>query len=243
VLGSSTLAILGQGDRRHRRARPREARPAPQDRRHCRLPDRRACVLVYDQVPGWDEISSGAKALFVRFEAGADRKAAIERLEEGIAGIGVFPNSALPSPVQRPAEIVNYESMGTAPALLGAVLVLATIVSRGLALASGVGRRRRDLAVLKALGFTRRQVSATVVWQGSLIATAGLIIGEPLGIALGRWLWILFAKRLPVLARPTIPALLLAGVGCALVVLANMVAVVPARTAARTPVAAILRSE
>jgi ABC-type antimicrobial peptide transport system permease subunit len=135
--------------------------------------------------------------------------------------------------VQRPAEIVNYESMGATPALLGGVLVLAAVVSLGLTLASGVGRRRRDLSILKSLGFTRRQVSATVVWQSSLIVAVGLVAGVPLGVALGRWLWILFAERLPVVARPSVPLLVLAGVGCALVVLANLVAAVPAGRAAR----------
>ena len=106
-----------------------------------------------------------------------------------------------------------------------------------------MGRRRRDRSVLKSLGFTRRQVSATVVWQSSLIVGIGLVVGIPVGVALGRWLWILFAERLPVLARPSVPVLVLAGLACALIVLANVVAAVPARAAGRTPVAAVLRSE
>ena len=104
-------------------------------------------------------------------------------------------------------------------------------------------RRRRDLSMLKSLGFTRRQVSATVVWQSSLIVAVGLLVGVPLGVALGRWLWMVFADRLPVLVRPSVPALVLAGLACALIALANLVAAVPARAAGRTPVAAILRSE
>lgn len=200
-------------------------------------------LMVYDAIPGWDEVSAGPKALFVRLAPGADRDAAVARLEEDLAGIGRFPRSAEILPVQRPAQIVHYEAMGAAPAVLGGVLVAAAVVSLGLALASGVGRRRRDLSVLKSLGFTRRQVSSTVVWQSSLIVGVGLVVGVPLGVALGRWLWILFAERLPVLARPSVPALLLAGLGCVLVVLANVVAAVPAQVAGRTPVASVLRTE
>ena len=200
-------------------------------------------LMVYDQVPHWDEVSAGPKALFVRFAPDAHREATIERLREPLASVGWFPGSAQVLPVQRPAEIVHYESMGATPALLGGVLVLAAVVSLGLALASGVGRRRRDLSILKSLGFTRRQVSATVVWQSSLIVGIGLLAGVPLGIALGRWLWIVFAERLPVLAQPSVPVLVLAGLAATLVVLANLVAAVPARVAGRTPVAAVLRSE
>jgi hypothetical protein len=200
-------------------------------------------MMVYDQIPGWDEISPGPKALFVRFRPGADRDAAIERITKGLPGISKLEGTAELLDVQRPAQIVNYGAMGAAPALLGGVLVLAAVVSLGLTLASGVNRRRRDLSILKSLGFTRRQVSSTVVWQSSIIVGIGLVVGVPVGVALGRWLWILFAGRLPVVARPTVPILVLAGIACGLVVVANLVAAGPARVAGRTPVASILRSE
>lgn len=200
-------------------------------------------LMVYDEIPGWDEVSAGPKALFVRFTPDADPKAAHARLAANLVGVGRFPGSAQVLPVQRPAQIVHYESMGGTPALLGGVLVVAAVVSLGLALASGVGRRRRDLSILKALGFSRGQVSATVVWQSSLIVGIGLAVGVPLGIALGRWLWIIFAEQLPVLARPSVPVLALAGLAGTVVVLANLVAAAPARAAGRTPVASVLRSE
>ena len=200
-------------------------------------------LMVFDAIPAWDEVSSGPKALFVRFRPGANREATIARLEDALAGVGRFPGSAQVLPVQRPAQIVHYGSMGATPAVLGSVLVLAAVVSLGLALASGVGRRRRDLSILKSLGFTRRQVSSAVVWQSSLIVGIGLLVGVPLGVALGRWVWMLFAQRLPVLARPSVPVLVLVGLAGALLVLANLVAAVPARLAGRTPVATILRSE
>ena len=200
-------------------------------------------LMVYDEIPGWDEVSPGPKALFVRFAPGAEREATRARLEESLGTVGRFPGSAEVLPVQRPAQIVHYESMGGTPALLGGVLVVAAVVSLGLALASGVGRRRRDLSILKSLGFTRRQVSATVVWQSSLIVGIGLVVGVPLGIAMGRWLWIVFAERLPVVARPSVPVLVLAGLAGALLVLANVVGAGPARAAGRTPVASVLRSE
>lgn len=200
-------------------------------------------MMVYDQVPNWDEVGHGPKALFVRFRSGENVNAVTDRIQGSLVSVGRFPGSAQVLPVQRPGEIVHYGSMGAAPALLGGVLVLAAMVSLGLALASGVGRHRRDLLVLKSLGFTGRQVSATVVWQSSLIVAIALVVGVPLGIGLGRWLWIVFAERLPVLAVPSVPALLLVGMAVALVVLANLVAAVPARRAARTPVATILRSE
>src|SRR6202034_3941426 len=60
--------------------------------------------------------------------------------------------------VQRPAEITNYRTMGSTPALLGATLAVAALAALGITLIASVRRRRRDLAILKALGFGGRQL-------------------------------------------------------------------------------------
>jgi predicted lysophospholipase L1 biosynthesis ABC-type transport system permease subunit len=106
-----------------------------------------------------------------------------------------------------------------------------------------VRRRRRDFALLKTLGFTRRQLGGTVAWQSSVIAVIGLVIGVPLGVAAGRWLWLAFAHELSAVPDPTIPAGPVALAAVAALVLANLVAAVPGRQAARTPAAEVLRTE
>ena len=97
--------------------------------------------------------------------------------------------------VQHPAQITNYRSMGTTPLLLAAGLAAAAVVALGLALAASVRRCRRDLALLRVMGFVERQLAAAVAWHASITATIGVVIGVPLGIVLGRWLWTLFAER------------------------------------------------
>jgi hypothetical protein len=145
--------------------------------------------------------------------------------------------------VQRPAEIVNYRSMGATPALLAGGLALGAITALGLTLATSVRRRRRDLALLKTLGFTRRQLAATVAWQSSIAAFVGIVVGMPLGIALGRWLWILFAGQIAAVPRPTVPVTSMILVAIGALVLANLVAALPGRVAARTPTAQVLRAD
>jgi hypothetical protein len=39
---------------------------------------------------------------------------------------------------------------------------------------------------LKTLGFTKRQLAATIAWQASIAVGLGCAIDIPLGIALGR---------------------------------------------------------
>jgi hypothetical protein len=145
--------------------------------------------------------------------------------------------------VQRPAEIVNYRSMGNTPVLLAAGLALGAIVALGITLTASVRRRRRDLALLKTLGFTRRQLVAAVSWQASVAAVIGIVAGVPIGIALGRQLWILFARNIDAVPEPTVPVLAIVGVAIGTFLLANIVAALPGSLAARTPTALVLRAE
>ncbi len=55
--------------------------------------------------------------------------------------------------VQRPAEIVNYQATGATPVILATGLAAGAVVALGLTLIASVRRRRRDLALLKTLGF------------------------------------------------------------------------------------------
>ena len=146
--------------------------------------------------------------------------------------------------MQRPAEIVNYRSMGTTPLYLGAALAAGAVVALALTLVTSVRRRRRELALLKTLGFTRRQLAAAVAWQSTVAVAIGIVIGYRSASSLGRALWDLFARADP--RRSRIRPFrrsrsLIVGVGA--LVLANLVAAIPGRQAARTQTAVLLRAE
>ena len=145
--------------------------------------------------------------------------------------------------VQRPAEIVAYGTIGLSPALLASALAVGAIVALGLTLGASVRRRRRDLALLKTLGFTQRQLVAAVAWQASVAAVVGIVIGVPLGIVVGRWLWSLFARQIYALPQPSVPILSVFLVALGALVLANIVAAWPGLVAARTPTALLLRAD
>jgi hypothetical protein len=145
--------------------------------------------------------------------------------------------------VQRPAEIVNYQTTGTTPGILAAGLATGAVVALGLTLAASVRRRRRDFALLKTLGFSRRQLARAVAWQASVSAFVGIIVGVPIGIALGRWLWDLFARGIYAVPKPSVPVFEIVVVAFGALVLANLVAAVPGRMAARTRTSLVLRAE
>jgi hypothetical protein len=156
----------------------------------------------------------------------------------GAAGNGIVVQG-----VQRPAEIVNYKTIGITPTLLVSGLALGAIAALALTLLSSVRQRRRDLALLKTMGFVRRQLAGAVAWQATVAAVVGIVVGVPLGVIAGRWLWTLFAEQIYAVPYPTVPVLSLVLVAVGTLVLANVIAAFPARTAARTPTAFLLRSE
>jgi ABC-type lipoprotein release transport system permease subunit len=113
----------------------------------------------------------------------------------------------------------------------------------GHASVTAVRRRRRELAQLKTIGFGRRQVSATVAWQATTLAFVGLAVGIPSGLLLGRFVWQRVADDLGVETVSTISGLGLIATIVGALALVNLIAFVPARSAARTRPAVALRSE
>ena len=132
------------------------------------------------------------------------------------------------------------------PALIGTALVssgIMAVATLAHALFSATRRRRRELAILKVLGFRRRQVSATIAWQATVVAVLAIMIGVPLGIALGRWGWQAFARRLGVPDTPVTPLPAIAAVAVLAIVVAIVTALIPARLAGRTRPGVALRAE
>jgi len=179
----------------------------------------------------------------VRFRPGTDVAANRSRLADHAAELSTLSNSLEATDVQHPAEIVNYDDMGSAPAVLAATLLGAMLLSLTLALLAAVRGRRRELAVFKALGFTRRQLVATVMWQAAVIVAFGSLIGVPLGIVFGRALWTLFAEQLYAVVQPSVPLVAIAAVTLGAMIVSILIAAIPGRAAARTPTSVLLRSE
>ncbi|MEJ7765187.1 MAG: FtsX-like permease family protein, partial [Acidimicrobiales bacterium] len=143
----------------------------------------------------------------------------------------------------QPTDLADLGRVGALPSVVALIITVMAVATLAHTLVTSVRRRRRELAVLKVLGFTRSQISATVVWQSTTVATVAVVGGLPLGIAAGRWGWQLFAGQLGVPPQPATPALAMVALAAATILLANLVAAVPARLAARTQPSLILRAE
>jgi FtsX-like permease family len=141
-----------------------------------------------------------------------------------------------------PTNLLNFGEVnfpllfGLAVAVFGAATLLHALVVT-------VGRRRREVGLLKVLGFVRRQAAFVVSWQTTTVAVVGLIFGLPLGIAAGRLGWGLFADYVGFVAVPVVVAWGLAALAAGTIAVANLLAAGPAVAAARTRPASLLRAE
>jgi len=177
--------------------------------------------------------------LIVRWRPGADREAVVKRanarFHEVVLGTDLSSG--------RLASAVNFGGVQSAPVMVGGVLAALGLAALAHVMVTAVRRRRRDIAILKTIGFVRGQARRAVAWQATITVVVAGIIGIPIGVVAGRWLWRLVADGLGVLPVPRVPLLIVAVLPAALIVLANVIALLPARSAARTRPALVLRSE
>jgi ABC-type lipoprotein release transport system permease subunit len=181
---------------------------------------------------------SGYGVFYVRYAPGADLAAALRSLQRSPSGADL--DVLLPTP---PTDVETLGRVEGLPDALAGLLVLLAASTLAHLLVTSVRRHRRDLAILKTLGFVRRQVSAAVAWQATTVALVTLAVGLPLGAALGRWTWSLLIDRIGLRAEPVTPWPALLAAALATVLVANLVAAWPGRMAARTRPALALHSE
>ena len=102
-------------------------------------------------------------------------------------------------------DVENLVRVAVLPALLAGLVALVALVTLAHALLTSVRRRRDEFATLRAIGFVRRQRAATVMWQTWALTLAGVVIGIPVGVVLGRSLWRVVAARIGSVQPPAVP--------------------------------------
>lgn len=142
-----------------------------------------------------------------------------------------------------PTTIRDLDRVRDVPRALAAVLALVAAAALAHQLVSSVRERRRELALLRTIGFSSRQLRATVVGTGVVLATFAALVGVPLGLAAGRAAWRLLASRMYVEGAVPAPWTWVAASLPVVAAVATVVALVPATRAARVRAASALREE
>ncbi|GAA4040588.1 ABC transporter permease [Nonomuraea soli] len=173
---------------------------------------------------------------------GADPAAVHERLAAALRSLP-GENTMSVDFVQPPEAATEISNLRVLPILLAVFLAVLAVGAVGHALATAVRRRAVEVAVMRALGMTRRQARTVVIMQATLLAVIGLSFGVPLGVALGRTLWRVVADQTPLFYQPPIAFWALLLVTPVAVLVANALAVWPGRRAARMRIGHVLRAE
>jgi ABC-type antimicrobial peptide transport system permease subunit len=174
----------------------------------------------------------------VRFSPDASAAAAQARLTRTL-GDNVLDVTSSDVPV----ELANLRNVRSLPVTLATFLALLAIAAMWHVLMTSARVRRRELAVLRAIGLTRRGTRTVLSSQATAIAAAGLVVGIPLGIVVGRIAWSVVTGRVPLENVPPWPLIGIALLVPAAIAVANVVALLPSRRAVRLHPAQILRAE
>jgi ABC-type lipoprotein release transport system permease subunit len=186
------------------------------------------------------EDSDGAESELVRFrDRASDPQATLERVVAALPEGSVYFSFAR----SRRGDIVALEEL---EGLINAILVMAA----GLALASLLHqvlmthrRNASQMAVLRAVGFTRGNITETGAAHGGTLATITALLAIPVGMAAGATAWRYLAGELVVLPRTRYDLATIIGIGLLVVALATALAASLARRSARRPVVLALRAE
>lgn len=196
----------------------------------------------YDQMFSGD---SGFQILLIRVEPAARTADVSDRILRDV-------DKTLPEVVDQgltfdPPDVADaqatLERTRTLPRGLGLFLALLACGALGHALTLAIRRRSGEIAIFRALGMTPSQSRVVVATQATTTMLVGIAFGIPLGLAFGRTLWRAVAAYTPLDYVPPTAVGSLILVGAAGLLVANLLAALPARRAARIRVSTVLRAE
>jgi hypothetical protein len=178
-----------------------------------------------------NKVGSGFLASVVPGPPGQE---ALNRYENAYSSISI--------PLVTPTSLVNFGEAVNFPLIFGAMLAVFGAATLTHLLVVSVSRRRREIGLLKVLGFVNRQVASTVAWQATTLALVGVVVGVPLGVVAGQAVWRAFANNLGVVPVAVVPIWLVGGLVVGVLVVANLLAVGPALVAMRSRPGSLLRA-
>nr|WP_055510076.1 FtsX-like permease family protein [Nonomuraea pusilla] len=182
--------------------------------------------------------NSSATQYEVRLTPGAD----VEKFNAAVkaAEPGLYPQTK---------SRVDQNSVAVISAASVFTLLLGTVATLGVfnTVVLDTSERRRDLAMLKSIGMTPRQVTLMMITSMAALGAFGGLVGIPIGIASHRVI-VLAMLNAAGLTAPEIlldvwQATALAALAVAGVAIAMLGAYLPARSAARLTIAEALRTE
>jgi putative ABC transport system permease protein len=122
------------------------------------------------------------------------------------------------------SDVSNLGRIRAVPWYIAALLGLLALATFAHSIVTALRRHRTELAVLAALGMTRRQLRGVTVCSAVAMVLASCVLGLIIGAAGGPALWYLLANRLGLASGPVVTALPIAVVITAAIALTGLIA-------------------
>jgi hypothetical protein len=183
-----------------------------------------------------EEGDSCSRSVGVVMRDGVDPEVIAERYADPELGTDV----QLPIP---PGEIDRLAAVQDLPRFLAVFLAVLAAAAISFATATTVARRRADLAVLRAIGMTRRQVRLVVTTLVVSLTLIGALLGTGAGIVVGRLVWRAVVGSVSLPFSPAMPVAMMLLVPLAAIAMGEVVASASRTRAGRIPAAIALRAE
>jgi hypothetical protein len=178
--------------------------------------------------------SQGGGTILASVVSGPRGQAAIKHYLDEYSSIASVPTT--------PTSLVNFGEAVNFPLIFGAMLAVFGAATLAHLLVVSVTRRRREVGLLKVLGFLNGQVVSAVAWQATALAVVGIAIGVPLGVVVGQAVWRAFANNLGFVPVSVVPIGLIVVLVVGVLLAANLIAIVPALVATRSKPGELLRT-
>jgi hypothetical protein len=180
-------------------------------------------------------LDTGGGALMVSVVPGPPGQQDVNRYLRNYPSLAALPST--------PISLVNFGEAVDFPLIFGTILAAFGAATLVHLLVVSVSRRRREMGLLKVLGFVNSQVGSVVAWQATTLAGIGIIVGAPLGVIAGQAVWRAFANNLGAVPVSVVPVWFLVALLAGVMIVANLIAIAPALIATRSKPKELLRAQ
>ncbi|HEY5888566.1 MAG TPA: ABC transporter permease [Acidimicrobiales bacterium] len=159
-------------------------------------------LVTYDTLRALDPAAT-LSVLTIDFRPGAPADTAARLSAD--TGVRIGPQDVT-------SVIINLRRVRSVPYVIGGLLAALALLSLASLMTVALRHRRRELAVLRALGSDRRWIGRVVTWHAVAFTAAIVALGVPFGIVAGRWTFRFLADRIGAAGDTAVPwALVLTG--------------------------------
>jgi hypothetical protein len=142
-----------------------------------------------------------------------------------------------------PSPVLGLRAIGGVDELLLGFITVVGAAALVHGVRSATRLRRRDHAVMRALGARSRFIALATAWHTGFVLGIGALVGIPLGWILGRLVWARTATGMGVVVEYASPVRTLATIVGALIAVGSLVAVTLGASAANRSSTRVLRQE